>query len=84
VTAVDGDAGVDDEGFDEAHGAEPDDGEVDDESEESDWDEEDEEDGDREGRLRRAPWHFKILAVGTVIYLGWRLYQGIGWLVHHA
>jgi hypothetical protein len=36
------------------------------------------------GAVRRAPWHFKILAVGTVIYLGWRLYQGIGWLVHHV
>lgn len=32
----------------------------------------------------KAPWHFKLLAVGTVGYLGYRLYQGIGWLVHHA
>ena len=43
-------------------------------------------------RLRRAarraptpvPWHFKVLLVATVIYLGYRSYQGIGWLVHHA
>lgn len=32
----------------------------------------------------KAPWHFKVLLVGSVIYLCWRLYQGIGWLVHHA
>ncbi len=32
----------------------------------------------------KAPWHFKVLLAGSVIYLGWRLYQGIGWLVHHA
>jgi hypothetical protein len=42
------------------------------------------------GRRRRgeahvkAPWHFKVLVVGTVVYLGYRLYQGIGWLIHHA
>ncbi|MGD0255253.1 MAG: hypothetical protein ABSB99_06840 [Acidimicrobiales bacterium] len=32
---------------------------------------------------RRVPWHFKLLVVATVGYLGWRAYQGIGWLVHH-
>jgi len=32
----------------------------------------------------KAPWHFKALVVGTVVYLGYRLYQGIGWLIHHA
>ncbi len=32
----------------------------------------------------KAPWHFKVLVVGTVVYLGYRLYQGIGWLIHHA
>ena len=32
-----------------------------------------------------VPWHFKfLLFAATVIYLGWRAYQGIGWLVHHA
>jgi hypothetical protein len=43
------------------------------------------EDGGEEEQSRqaRAPWHFKVLLVGTVVYLGWRLYQGIGWLVHH-
>jgi hypothetical protein len=43
-----------------------------------DFEEEDEE------PPRRAPWHFKILLVGSTIYLGYRTYQGITWLVHHA
>jgi uncharacterized paraquat-inducible protein A len=33
---------------------------------------------------RKIPWHFKFLFVATVIYLGYRAYQGIGWLVHHV
>lgn len=41
-------------------------------------------DSSEETRQARAPWHFKVLLVGTVVYLGWRLYQGIGWLVHHV
>ena len=32
----------------------------------------------------KPPWHFKVLVVGTVVYLGYRLYQGVGWLIHHA
>jgi hypothetical protein len=39
--------------------------------------------GEEEGHPK-APWHFKVLVVGTVVYLGYRLYQGIGWLIHHA
>lgn len=35
------------------------------------------------GRQARAPWHFKVVAVGSVVYLGYRLYQGVSWLVHH-
>ena len=31
----------------------------------------------------RAPWHFKMLLVATVVYLGYRLYQGVFWLAHH-
>jgi len=31
-----------------------------------------------------VPWHFKFLLWATVVYLGYRAYQGIGWLVHHA
>jgi len=30
-----------------------------------------------------APWHFKLLLVATVIYLGYRAVQGIEWLVHN-
>ena len=26
----------------------------------------------------RAPWHFYLLMVALVMYLGWRLIQGIG------
>ncbi len=30
---------------------------------------------EREG----SPWHFKLLVAVTVLYLGWRLLQGIFW-----
>ena len=30
------------------------------------------------------PWHFKLMIAVTAVYLGWRAYQGIGWLIHHA
>jgi hypothetical protein len=33
---------------------------------------------------RPVPWHFKFLLWATVIYLGYRSYQGIAWLIHHA
>jgi hypothetical protein len=32
----------------------------------------------------RAPWHFKLLLVALVLYLGYRLYQGVAWLAHHV
>ncbi|MCL4433418.1 MAG: hypothetical protein M1399_01400 [Actinobacteria bacterium] len=32
---------------------------------------------------RPVPWHFKLLMVATVIYLGYRTVQGVTWLVHH-
>lgn len=28
----------------------------------------------------RVPWHFWVLVVALVVYLGWRLVQLIGWL----
>ncbi len=31
----------------------------------------------------RLPWHFRLLAGATVIYLGYRLYQGVEWVAHH-
>ncbi|MHB8439061.1 MAG: hypothetical protein ACYDD4_07855 [Acidimicrobiales bacterium] len=33
---------------------------------------------------RNVPWHFKLMIVATVVYLGYRTYQGIAWVVHHA
>jgi hypothetical protein len=32
----------------------------------------------------KAPWHFKLLVVATVLYLGFRAYQGVVWLVQHV
>ena len=32
---------------------------------------------------RRAPWHFYVLVVGVVLYLGWRTVQGFQWLVRN-
>ena len=29
----------------------------------------------------RVPWHFKLLVVATVLYLGFRAWQGVVWLV---
>lgn len=31
----------------------------------------------------RAPWHFKALLGVTVVYLGYRLVQGLAWVGHH-
>jgi PHP family Zn ribbon phosphoesterase len=33
-------------------------------------------------RLPPVPWHLKLLALAVLIYLLYRLYQGILWLVH--
>jgi len=27
-----------------------------------------------------APWHFKVLLAFTIVYLSWRLIQGVFWL----
>jgi uncharacterized paraquat-inducible protein A len=37
-----------------------------------------------EDERQPIPWYWKLMGVATVVYLGWRAYQGIGWLVHHA
>ncbi|MGZ6969975.1 MAG: hypothetical protein ACXVKN_19800, partial [Acidimicrobiia bacterium] len=34
-----------------------------------------------EEELTPIPWHLKVLASGIAIYLAYRLYQGIQWLV---
>ena len=31
----------------------------------------------------RMPWHLKLLVGALALYLGWRAFQGIEWLVHH-
>jgi hypothetical protein len=31
----------------------------------------------------KVPWHFKLLVVAVVLYLGLRAWQGIDWLIHH-
>jgi hypothetical protein len=38
--------------------------------------------GELEGEAPKVPWHFKLLMVALVIYLGWRAVQGIVWLLH--
>ncbi|MCA1846157.1 MAG: hypothetical protein LC792_23790 [Actinobacteria bacterium] len=35
------------------------------------------------GEPPKVPWHFKLLVVAVVLYLGFRAWQGIDWLVHH-
>jgi hypothetical protein len=30
---------------------------------------------------RKAPWHFWVMVVAVALYLGWRLVQGLIWLV---
>jgi hypothetical protein len=31
-----------------------------------------------------VPWYFRAMIVVTVLYLGYRTYQGVDWLIHHA
>jgi leucyl-tRNA synthetase len=33
---------------------------------------------------RATPWYFKFMLVASVIYLGWRAFQGVTWVVHHV
>jgi hypothetical protein len=33
-----------------------------------------------EGEKVKAPWHFWVLVAAVLLYLGWRLLQGIAWL----
>lgn len=30
-----------------------------------------------------TPWHFKLLVLAVVLYLGWRLVQGLVWVAEH-
>ena len=29
----------------------------------------------------KAPWHFKLLLASVALYLGWRAWQGVEWLI---
>jgi DNA-directed RNA polymerase subunit RPC12/RpoP len=33
---------------------------------------------------RPVPWYFKGMIAASIVYLGYRSYQGITWLMHHA
>ncbi len=37
-----------------------------------------------EAERRPVPWYFKFFLLASAIYLIWRAYQGVSWLVHHA
>ena len=39
--------------------------------------------GNSVAQHRRIPWQFKIMIYITIIYLGYRAYQGVTWVVHH-
>lgn len=40
--------------------------------------------GEHVGGPRRVPLKFKLMIGASVIYLGYRAYQGITWVVHHV
>jgi hypothetical protein len=33
------------------------------------------------GEAAKVPWHFKLLVAAVVVYLGWRAWQGIVWVI---
>lgn len=37
-----------------------------------------------ERERRPVPWYFRLMIAATVVYLGYRAYQGVAWLVHHV
>jgi hypothetical protein len=36
------------------------------------------------GEPTKVPWHFKLLVVATVLYLGFRAWQGVVLAAHHG
>ncbi|HEY7917071.1 MAG TPA: hypothetical protein VIC86_08850 [Acidimicrobiales bacterium] len=32
---------------------------------------------------RKSPWYFKFMLAASVIYLGYRAFQGVTWVIHH-
>jgi uncharacterized paraquat-inducible protein A len=33
---------------------------------------------------RKSPWYFKFMLVASVIYLAYRAFQGVTWVIHHV
>jgi hypothetical protein len=31
----------------------------------------------------KTPWHFKLLLAAVVLYLGFRAFQGVEWVIGH-
>lgn len=40
--------------------------------------------GEPVGGQRRVPWRFKLMIAASVVYLGYRAFQGVTWVVHHV
>lgn len=57
---------------------------TDDEGQDEDDDDASEDDPGAASGRPKPPWHFKLMLWGTAIYLSYRLYQGITWVVHHV
>ena len=36
---------------------------------------------EQEKSSTKAPWHFKLMVFALVVYLGWRLIEGVLWIV---
>lgn len=39
--------------------------------------------GPDEGEDVRVPWHFWVMVAGVVLYLGWRLIEGVLWAIEN-
>lgn len=37
--------------------------------------------GEAEGEAPKAPWHFKVMVGAVAVYLAWRGWQGVDWLL---
>jgi hypothetical protein len=37
--------------------------------------------GETEGEAPKAPWHFKLMIGCLAVYLGWRVLQGLQWVL---
>ena len=37
--------------------------------------------GQQVAAREKAPWHFKLLLLATIVYLGWRFFDIIEWVI---